>query len=261
MSYELKLSVSKTKTFLQCKAKYKFGYIEKLPRKDWDFHITGKFCHKILEDFHGAYLNGSQDPYNLTMSKAWKSAIESYKLSMTPEMKKECWKIIDQYLQIVSIDKKNNLSANVIACEKDFAINIKDKVLLNGMIDRVQIDADNVIHVCDYKTSKSKKYQKDDFFQLLTYAYVILSENPDIEKVRASYIMLKLDFEYITTEFTVPQILAIEDDYLKYADQILTEKEYPATPTGLCNFCDYLNSCPEGKSKSFNQNVYGEVVY
>ena len=87
----------------------------------------------------------------------------------------------------------------------------------------------------------------------------MLQENPDLEKIRASYILLRHDFEYITTEFLVPEILTIKDQYIKYAKQILTEKEYTPNPTALCNFCDYLNLCPEGKTKSFNQNIYGEV--
>jgi len=261
MSNELRLSVSKTKTFLDCKAKYKYSYIEKLPKKDWEFHTFGKFCHKVLEDFHNAYINGSSEPYNIVMSKAFKDSLNEYKSVMTTEMRRDCWKIIDQYLKIVSSDKKNNLSANVIACEKNFEFLVGGKVILNGMIDRIQIDDDNVIHVCDYKTVKNKKYLKNDFFQLLTYAYVIISEDPSIEKVRASYILLRHDFEYITTEFTVPEILKIQDKYLEYANQILKEKEYAPNPTALCNFCDYLNMCPEGKAKSYGQNIYGEVTY
>jgi len=258
----LRLSVSKTKTYIDCKAKYKYVYVEKLPRKDWEFHIFGKFCHKVLEEFHNAYsIKKSTNPLNVEMGNAFKLALAEFKEKMSAEMKKECWAIIDQYLRIITHDKKNNLSANVIACEKPFEINIEDKIILNGMIDRVQIDADNVIHVCDYKTVKNKKYLKNDFFQLLTYAYVIISEDPSITKVRASYILLRHDFEYITTEFTVPEIIKVRDKYLDYADKIHAEKEYKPNPTALCNYCDYLNLCPDGKTKAFNQNVYGEVKW
>ena len=258
----LRLSVSKTKTFLDCKAKYKFAYIEKLPRNDWDFHIYGKFCHKVLEDFHNAYIiNNSTAPFNLEMGNAYKSAIKEFGDKMMPDMKKDCWAIIDKYLRIVTNDKKNNLSANVIACEKNFDFPVTEKLVLNGMIDRIQIDDDNVVHVCDYKTVKNKKYLKNDFFQLLTYAYVMLLENPDLDKVRASYILLRHDFEYITTEFTVPQILQVKDQYIKYAEQMVSEKNFTPNPTALCNFCDFLGKCPEGKVKAFNQNVYGEVSW
>lgn len=257
---ELRLSVSKTKTFIDCKKKFEFTYIQKLPRKEWDFHTFGKFCHKVLEDFHNAYIKrDSIEPYNVEMGKAFKAAMLEFKENMTPEMKKDCWEIIDKYLRIVTSDKKNNLSANVIDVEKNFSFDIGENIVLNGMIDRIQIDADNVIHVADYKTTKNKKYLKNDWFQLLTYAYVIISEDPSIKKVRASYILLRHDFEYITTEFSVPEIMAIKDKYLEYAQQIRNEKEYAPNPTPLCNYCDHLNICPAGKTKSYNQNIYGEV--
>ncbi len=258
---DLRLSVSKTKTFLDCKAKYKFSYIQKLPKKTWEFHTLGKFCHKVLEDFHNAYINGSSKPLNIEMGIAYKAALAEYGNNMSPEMKKECWDLIDKYLKIVSENKKNNTSPNVIACEKSFDFEIADKVILNGMIDRIQIDADNVIHVCDYKTTKNKKFLKDDFFQLLTYAYVIYLEDPTITKVRASYILMRHDFEYITTEFLVPEILQVKDKYSEYAKQINLEKDYTPSPSNLCRFCDFLQSCDAGKQKCSPDSIYGEVQW
>jgi hypothetical protein len=258
---DLRLSVSKTKTFLDCKAKYKYSYIEKLPKKQWSFHLFGTFCHKVLEDFHNAYINGSDKPYNIEMGIAYKGALQEFNEKMTPEMKKECWDIINKYLQLVSKDKKNNLPANVIACEKSFELEIADKVILNGMIDRIQIDADNTIHVCDYKTTKNKKFLQDDFFQLLTYAYVIYQEDPSISKVRASYILLRHDFEYITCEFSVPEILKVKEKYAAYASQINLEKDFVPNPSNLCRFCDFLDSCNAGKEKVSPSSIYGEVQW
>lgn len=261
MSEDLRLSVSKTKCFLQCKKQYHFSYILKLPKKDRDYHIFGKFCHKVLEDFHNAYIvNKSEKQFNIEMGIAYKTALSEYGSKMTPEMKQECYEIIHEYLKIVSNDKKNNLPANVIACEKSFFFEVDKNIILNGMIDRVQIDADNVLHVCDYKTVKNKKYLKSDFFQLLTYAYVMLMEDPTLTKVRASYILLRHNFEYITAEFSLPEILEIKDKYIGYARQILNEKDYPANPTKLCLFCDYLDMCEEGKATCPQLN-YGAVSW
>ena len=261
MPDELRLSVSKTKSFIQCKKQFKFNYILKFPKKDRDYHIFGKFCHMVLEEFHRTYLEGCLLPYNVVMSDSFKKAIIEYKDKMTPEMKKECWTLIDKYLRMVTTEKSNGLPANVIAVEKRFEFPVEN-VILNGAIDRIQLDDDNVVHVCDYKTSKNKEYQKKDFFQLLTYAYIIASEDPTIKRVRASYIMLIHNFEYITTEFSLDQILGIKDKYLEYARQIQTEEEYSPNPTALCSYCDFLEHCPEGKSKAYNNaSVYGEVSY
>ena len=259
---KFRLSVSKTKTFLDCKKKYKFTYIDKLPRKEWDYHILGKFCHKVLEDFHNFYIiDNSNEPFHIAMKRAYKQAMQEYGLNMTNDMRKTCREMINQYLQIITNDKKNHLSANVVACEKSFSMLLDDQLVLNGAIDRIQIDQDNVIHVCDYKTSKSKTYLKNDFFQLLTYAYVILSDNLDVEKIRASYIMLRHDFEYITTEFLAKDILAIKDQYIEYANKIQQEQDFEANPTFLCKYCDHLEVCDEGQNKVHPKQVFGEIEW
>jgi hypothetical protein len=79
------------------------------------------------------------------------------------------------------------------------------------------LEKDNILMVSDYKTTKNKKYLKDNL-QLLTYAYVILSEDPDIEKIKASYVLLRHNFENITHEFLRDEILTVPDIYLKYTD-------------------------------------------
>ena len=255
---DLRLSVSKTKTYLDCQKKYKFSYVLKMPQKDNTYTIFGKFCHKVLEDFHLAYLAGSQELYNTVMTKAFKDALLEYKEKMTPEMKKECFDIINQYLKIVSDDKKNNLSANVLSCEKRFEFECAPNLILNGMIDRVQLDDDGVIHVGDYKTIKNKKYLKNNDLQLLTYAYYMLSqEYPDAEKVRCSYILLRHDFEYVTYEYTREDAMKAKDLYLEYSERILSETEYKPTVSALCAYCSYVNICEEGQKKA---NIFnGEV--
>lgn len=254
----LRLSVSKTKTFIDCKAKYNFAYNLKLPKKEFEFHTFGKLCHKILEDFHNAYISGAQEPFNITMKAAYKAAIEEYKDKIKPEMKTEVWNIFNRYLEIISNDKKNKVAATVLACEKPFELVVDNKIVLNGMIDRIQIDQDGVLHIADYKTTKDKKYLKNDYFQLLTYAYVMLSEDPSLELIRCSYIMLRHDFEYITTEFKKDEIVKVESKYIDYFNQIINESEFKASPTNLCRYCDFLDSCKDGKNQ-YNSYAYGEV--
>jgi putative RecB family exonuclease len=262
----LRLSVSKTKTFIGCKRKYKFIYIDKLPRKTWDFHIFGIFCHKVLEDFHNTYIESNDTPYNVTMSKVFKDALLENKDKMTPEMKKECWGLINYYLKLVTENKKNKTEPKVLSCEKEFELAVGGKVILNGMIDKVQIDADNVLHVCDYKTTKKKEYLAKDFFQLLTYAYIMINDDPSLKKVRASYILLRHNFESITAEFNKDEILKVADKYIDYTDKIIAETEYKPNPTPLCKFCEHVELCPEGKKmveklEQRNKNNFGQVSW
>ena len=264
MSEDFRVSVSKTKTFNQCRKQYEFNYILKFPKKEREYHVLGKFCHKVLEVFHQRYQEGCTLPYNKIMGEAWKEAWTEFKEKMTPAMKKECWDLVNKYLKMVSLITPTNINgmpANVIGVEKRFEIPVGDNIILNGAIDRIQMDDDDVIHVCDYKTTKNKKYLKNDWFQLLAYAYVILTEDPSIKKVRGSYILLRHDFEYITTEFSLKQIKEVEKQILEYVEQMRSETEFKPTPSALCSYCDFLEHCPAGKSKAYNQQVYGEVAY
>lgn len=256
-----RLSVSKYKTFESCKKKYEFAYILKLPRKDFEHFTFGKFCHAVLENFHNTYLEGSDKPSNIAMSEAYKKASIEYGAKLTPEMKAECKDIATTYLKKIASDKQQGIAPQVIGVEKNFSTPIGDKVLLNGMIDKIQIDADNVLHVADYKTTKDKKYLKNDWGQLLTYAYVLLIEDPTIEKVRGSYIMLRHNFEPITKDFSREEILAVGDQYIKYAEEITSEKEFPANPSFLCSYCDFLEHCDQGLQRIRPKTISGEIKW
>jgi RecB family exonuclease len=195
------------------------------------------------------------------MGNAYKTALIEYGTKMTSEMKKECYQMVNQYLKIVSDKKINNFSENILAVEKTFFYNLQDKVIINGMIDKVSLDADNVLRVSDYKTTKNKKYLKDDYFQLMTYGYILLKENPEIKKIRGSYILLRHNFEEITQEFSAAELMTMEQTYLDYADKIQSEKDFTANPTFLCRYCDHSEICVEGKQMLKPENVFGEVQW
>src|ERR1700743_3820763 len=141
---EFRLSVSKTKCFNQCKKQYEFSYILKLPQKERDYHAFGKFCHKVLEDFHLALMKDAEQPLHTLMAKCFKDAKSEFH-QMTPEMVKECYSIIDQYLQIFSDKKAKNEMPNVLACEELFKLDIGNNVFLNGAIDLVSLETDGII--------------------------------------------------------------------------------------------------------------------
>lgn len=258
----LNLSVSKAKTFNECKAKFKYTYIEKLPRKERDYHVFGKFLHEILEKFHKMKLAGDCRLDNVIISEAFKNAFEIWREKLSKEQIDEAKQIIKKYLIKLDFDKKLNQECKIIDVEKEFYININDKIILNGYIDRIQLDYDNLLHVGDYKTTllldkkdptiifkdtdKYKRYKKD-LFQLKTYAFVMMLENENIEKIRCSYVMLRHDFHLIEKVFTRKEIMEIGDQFVDYADKIHEEKLYRAQTSPLCGWCDHIDVCNAGQ--------------
>lgn len=256
------LSVSKAKTFDDCQAKFRFSYIERLPRKTWHFHTLGSFAHRVLELFHERRLAGDESPDNDLMTVSFKDAAKEFEKDLKPSQKKLVYGMALEYLQILAKYKEEG-GPEVVGVEQKFYIDIGGEVLLNGMIDVEQRDQDGVLHLADYKTSKSTRYLKKDFFQLLTYAYVKCVEDPELDKVRCSYVMLRHGFQHLTKEFSRAQIMKVQDKLLAYADKIKGEKLYRANPTRLCSYCDYLDSCPEGSAfaerigTKTNVSIYG----
>ncbi|MFA5757984.1 MAG: PD-(D/E)XK nuclease family protein [Clostridia bacterium] len=242
--HSIKLSVSKAKTFDDCKAKYKFCYTDKLPRVEQDFHVFGSFLHFALEVFHRKLLNNPalKDNWKPSFQEAWDEAYTEFSSKVTGLQVKEGLKIYNEYKTIL---EEEGLP-NVIAVEQNFLININDKVLLNGFIDRVQLDDDGLIHVADYKTTKDPKYLKD-YFQLLTYCYAIMLQDESLKRIRGSFILLKHNYNYLTHEFVRDEVITVAEKFLKYAFSIEEEKAWRPNPQFLCKYCDYLNHCKSGE--------------
>lgn len=256
---DVRLSVSKVKTFDACKKKFKFTYILKLPRKEFEFFALGKFLHLALEIFHQTIRNNPAIPLNKIMSDAFREAKKEYGTKLNSASIKECFNILDQYLKIISTNKAHTLSVPVLEEEKSFELKLTENIMLVGAIDRIQMDPDGILHIADYKTTKNAKYLQNDLFQLMTYCYVLLNENPSIETIRASYILLRHNCEFITKEFSKEEILRLKDKYIAYANQITSETEYQASPTKLCSYCEFIDVCEEGKKQTNKFN--GEVKW
>ena len=240
---ELPLSVSKVKTFDDCKLKYKYSYIEKLPRKEWAHFKFGKLLHDTLEHFHIALINDPHQDIRALMVSCFANSRKEYQSDK--EQNKEAWDILKNYISKMEADKPET-KINVLSVEKEFYIDIGGKVLLNGFIDRIQVDPDGILHVADYKTTKNKKYLKD-YFQLLTYAFVLMLEDPNIQHIRTSYILLRHNFEYTTKEFSRPEVMKVSEKFIDYAEKILSEQLWRPSPTRLCGYCDFLDSCEDGR--------------
>ena len=260
MSDILKLSVSKSKTFESCQKKYHFSYNLKLPRKDFEFYAFGKFLHQVLEDFHNEYINGTNDSHNTTMVRCYKNALIEYGPKLSDASKEEAKAIVAIYLKKLNTDPKLDIKL-VTAVEKNFTFLINEKVSLTGMIDRVQIDPDGVLHLLDYKTIKNKKYLKNDFLQLLTYAYAMYVEDNSINRVRGSYVLLRHNFEYFTKEFDLNEILTVKKTYEDYATAIENEKLWAPNPSFLCNYCEFNDHCDAANDFLRDKVVNGIVKW
>ena len=139
------ISESKYQTFKQCKLKYRYRYVERLPEPEesnTDALHFGSYIHKILEDG----VNAKTQEELVQIAEEVKG---TYKVSEKYSGKD--LKCIQNFL------KFNEQLENTVACELVFEVPVKDDITLNGVIDRVIKGKDGGYLVIDYKTSKREK--------------------------------------------------------------------------------------------------------
>jgi putative RecB family exonuclease len=233
----LKLSASSTKTFDSCRRKYFYSYIDKQPKKHWDHLTLGTFCHAVLEAFHKQWLADK----NLNLAQLIGSCFaeartETEFLTMTDTQLNDAKVMIQDYLFLV---EKNGMP-NTLSVEEGFEITLGNYVL-RGFIDRLDVDKDGLFHIVDYKTTKNEKYLDD--FQLLVYGMAIKNKYPEIDRFRGSYVLLKKGSKMMTNEYNLSDIYKCEKKILEYGKSIEEEKKWEKSPSQLCNWCDFYDTC------------------
>lgn len=238
MSEILMLSASRIKTFKQCPRKYYYEYIEKLPKKQWDFFTLGTFVHGVLERFHKEFTDAqclNNNPSRL-MKIAFSQQRDNTK-NISNEILQEAYKLLTAYLEKI----KEKFNSKVLKTEDSFSVNLTDTIGVRGIVDRLDLDDDGIYHLKDYKTTKDAKYM--DQFQLQTYGIYLNEKFQNIDAFRGSYIMLRLDSRPIFYNFNKEDVEKIKKELIEFGEKIKQESKWATKPSRLCEWCDFQKEC------------------
>lgn len=233
----IKISHSSVKTFEQCKAKYKYQYLDHIQRKTWSHLILGNLAHRTLEIFHKSYIEKriAKTKLNKLMAESFASAQKEF--STTKEMLSEAYVLLNDYLSTII----QNGMPNVIGTEVPFDIQLDDKITVRGYIDRIDKIGDR-FKIIDYKTTKNVKYLEP--FQLSIYGLWLKKEHPEIEAFDAAYVLLRHKSKEKSYSFNLKDLGATNKKLVSYASQIQDEQTWGMNPGPLCKFCDFQSICP-----------------
>lgn len=250
MPKEIKLSATRISSFLECKQKYWFNYVEHLPKVESPAFRLGLACHESLE-LAGQIWMKKKDPHEFTKAET-KKIIEKYREISAREGIMDMG-IYKEGLKLV----KNRLSkfnqGKIVGLEIKFGfrggedIRTKDGVPLMGAIDKVvEIDEETLL-IVDYKTSKTMPTadQLKDDTQLSIYDLVASKKWPKYKRIILSLDMLKHDmiYSYRTVEEREEfetYLKTIYDSMMK-----MTKKDARPQLNTFCPWCDYKEYCPK----------------
>jgi RecB family exonuclease len=239
---KVEISSSSLKTYLDCKRRYYYKYIQKLeeaqiPKEQSDERIIGIYIHDALKEYFKDknYLNDSEDIYLFLQKELYlrsqKDEVLRFHIDIWLERLKEFAKKEVEYFKE---------GFKVYACEKELKTNFLN-LKLTGKIDRID-ERDGKFYILDYKSGKipkttKKSLQNESNFQLQFYDLLV----SDIGEVADSnYYDLKMALR-VGDEFFDEKMILLED-YLKS----LKDKNQNFTmceDKNKCKYCPYIKLC------------------
>ncbi|MDM5272306.1 PD-(D/E)XK nuclease family protein [Sulfurovum sp. zt1-1] len=238
-------SASRLKTFLECKRKYYYRYIQKIEAKKEEELNEGAFLHELLE-----YLFKEQNHY-----------------FTAEEMEEKLYRLMDQLL--IDNDAKTNYQKllwkeklkgfinsqithfesgwEVVEREKEFVGEIGG-LRFKGRIDRIDQDATRTL-VLDYKSGSTAEAQKSrnletlKDFQMSIYHQILQSK---YQNISLAFVKLFEDgmIEEITSLEAKNELLAEHIIELKQTTSFVAQK---CEKLSTCTYCEFALMCERGE--------------
>ena len=225
-------SASRLKTYLECKRKYYYRYLQKLQAKQDDELNEGAFLHSLLDHLHrehDSYTSKEEMQKNIDVlldkllpyddastnykKLLWKAKLKGYIESQIAHFKAE-WKVVER--------------------EKEFSGSI-DGLKFKGRIDRVDQNATHTL-VLDYKSGSTKEAQKTknletlNDLQMSIYHHLL---NPKYQNITLAFVKLFEGGE-------VEEITALEEKNARLSEVIVELKQ---TKSFVAEKCEDLQKC------------------
>jgi ATP-dependent helicase/DNAse subunit B len=245
----LRLSVSRVDTFKTCKAKYYYNYILELPTTDTYYTTIGKFIHKVLELFINKYK--ATGDLRTAASSAFKEAQkdEEIKPSLTRDIIKESMKWI--VFLTKKFEEDSSQIPNTLDTELPFTFKLEEeKLLVRGVIDRVDRLSPNELLIIDYKTSQSSSYLRP--FQLATYVHALKERFPN-HTIKTAFELIRHDFGRLHFDLSDEDVEQALNTFREVGSEIRELSKLPkdqpwtATPSKLCSYCPFRQRCEKDR--------------
>ncbi|WGX94255.1 RecB family exonuclease [Nocardioides sp. L-11A] len=246
------LSPSRVGDFLNCPLLYRFRSVDRLPEPPSPAAVRGTVIHRVLEQLFDLPADErTPERADGLLAPAWAELqeIEPAVSSMFPvdgpeiaEWLASCHETLAKYFDLED-------PTRLEPAERELYVEtLTDaKLLLRGVIDRVDVAPDGAIRICDYKTGPSphEMFEGKALFQLKFYALVLWRMRGVVPR------MLQLVYlgnsEVLRYEPDERDLLATERKVLAVWDAIraATERrEFEARKGAGCRWCVHQAICP-----------------
>lgn len=248
----MRISYSALETYKNCPLKYKYQEIDRIKSPKSAEGVFGGAVHSALKFMF------KRDPLYPTVDQVidfFREKWNDKKITISPPLEDDSI-FINDGINLLKNFYKNNppWNFNVVDTEAPFEVILEDKTTgekytLAGRIDRIDKN-ENGYEIIDYKTARKMPAQKDleNDLQMQIYNLALMNRWPqtDLGKVALSLYYLKHG-EKATFYKTAEELKDTAEMIIGKIKEIEENKktnEFPAIPSGLCDYCGYKKMCP-----------------
>ena len=238
-------SASRLKTFLECKRKYYYRYIQKIEAKEEDELNEGAFLHQLLDHlysqndcFENEYeivnrigtlldkLLPKEDAKVKYQKLLWKEKLRAFARTQTEHFRNN-WRVVER--------------------EKEFSSEIGG-LKFKGRIDRIDQNETDTL-VLDYKSGSTKEAQKTKNIESLNELQMSIYH----QMLNGRYQNINLAFVKIFENGEIEEITALEEKNKRLFEVIIELKQTKSFTASKCDdlqkckFCEYQLMCERGE--------------
>jgi len=250
-----KYSYSKINLFNSCSLKYKFLYVDKNYKKDEGVEaFLGKLIHETLEWIYKKKIEENKTYYSLDSivnfyKEAWNDNWH-YNILKYKYIKR---KKVDYFTSGVNFLVKYyqifgpGFNQNAYKVEEKIEFDLRGYTI-KAIIDRIDREEPNKMHIIDYKTGKkmlSDKKMKEDM-QMGIYGLGLSSIFPETNEIMLSHYYLATN-QFVSVNLSDIDTKSFSDgliDNIQKIEETESEETYVANESKLCNWCYYWKECP-----------------
>ncbi|MGB2630181.1 MAG: ATP-dependent DNA helicase, partial [Candidatus Omnitrophota bacterium] len=156
MIERLDLTPTNVNTYIECRRKFLYNYILRLPGKKTQ-HITfGNCAHKALEDTYGYFMERKKFPSFGFFKNSFLRELEFQ--GVNDAIKNMCISRLETLSGWYDMEKKSPVIP--YSLEEDLSVTFPGGLVFKGKFDKVEANGGGTVKVVDYKTGKPDKHVK-----------------------------------------------------------------------------------------------------
>jgi len=271
-------SASSINTFKQCKRKYYYQYIVKLPTSSNIHQVRGNIAHSTLESFYDInvqeftkenYVQKFQEAIQRLFLYHWNlKQPELKKIALTADQEmfyfeetmlmlmnwcNHFLEKLGQTMKEKSMDITAALNYLTPLREQEYS---SEQLYVHGFIDAIH-HYDDQVQIIDYKTNSDFEVKDSIKLQLALYSLMYHEKHGKLpDKLGVFFLRHKLKLMNVDPEMLESALRDIKAIH-EHTSRTEQEGDYPQTPGKLCKWssgqCDFFDQCrPFDKEKKNN---------